>query len=151
MTDPVIKTIEVPCSAAKAFDVFVSQTSNWWPLDKHSVSAGGGKQAQAITIEAKPGGAVFETMQDGSRSDWGEVLEIEPGQRLSLSWNPGMSAAAMTRVDVSFKDLPGGRARVTLTHSGWEALADKADEMRNGYNEGWVRVFEERFAAGCAG
>jgi len=36
MLDPIIKTIEVPCSQAKAFDVFLNEMDSWWPLGKFS-------------------------------------------------------------------------------------------------------------------
>ena len=66
MTDPVIKTIDVPCSPARAFDVFVRNTARWWPLDRHSVSAGQGQTARDITIEPRVGGAIYETTHDGA-------------------------------------------------------------------------------------
>ena len=47
MLDPIIKTIEVPCSQEKAFRVFVKEMDTWWPLGKFTVSAMGGKAAKA--------------------------------------------------------------------------------------------------------
>ncbi len=38
MLDPIVKTIEVPCSQEKAFAVFVKEMGSWWPLDKRSMS-----------------------------------------------------------------------------------------------------------------
>ena len=38
MLDPIIKTIEVPCSQEKAFGVFVKEVGSWWPLAKRSMS-----------------------------------------------------------------------------------------------------------------
>lgn len=35
---------------------------------------------------------------------------------------------------------------MTLTHSGWEAWADRAEEMRGNYNGGWDIVFGENYA-----
>ena len=151
MTDPVVKQIKVPCSAADAYDVFVNRTASWWPLDKHSASAGQGQTARNLTIEPRVGGAVYETMFDGSHDAWGKVLECQPGRRFVMTWHPGNNKDAPTEVSVDFVDLPEGGARVTLTHSGWEAFGNRAEDMRKGYNDGWVRVFEERFADGCKG
>ena len=39
MPQPVIKTIEVPCSQDRAFDIFARDLGTWWPRDRHSVSA----------------------------------------------------------------------------------------------------------------
>lgn len=149
MTEPVVKEIEVSCDAAKAFDVFVNKTAKWWPLGGHSVSAGSGEVALAITIEPILGGAIYETKFDGARAEWGEVLVFAPGKHLAMSWHPGTNTDTPTKVEVWFEDLSEGRAKVTLKHSGWEIWADKADDMRNGYNNGWVIVFEERYAGAC--
>lgn len=147
MTDPIVKTIDVPCSPAHAFDVFVNRISDWWPLDGHAASAAAGKAALGVTIEPRVGGKVFETMHYGGIDLWGEVLAFDPGARLSITWHPGNNKAHPTHVSVSFASLDGGKTRVTLTHSGWEAWADRAGEMRENYNTGWDFVFGERFAA----
>lgn len=149
ITDPVVKTIDVPCSAAEAFDVFVHHTSSWWPLSKHAVSAGAGKVAQAVTIEPQKGGAVYETMHDGTRSEWGQVLEYDPGRRLAMSWHPGTPEETATEVVVVFSAKPEGGCRVELTHSNWQAWGERASEMRGNYDGGWVHVFEECYAAQC--
>ncbi|WP_371168350.1 SRPBCC family protein [Aliiroseovarius sp. 2305UL8-7] len=149
MTDPVVKTIRVKCSADHAFDVFVNRTSSWWPLDGHAVSASKGKAALAVTIEPRVGGAVYETMYDGTRTDWGEVLEYEPGSKIAMTWHPGANADTPTRVDVAFAVLGDEQTEVTLTHSGWEILGDDADDRRNGYNGGWDNVFGNFYANAC--
>jgi len=51
-------------------------------------------------------------------------------------------------VEVSFEMTPKG-CRVTLTHSGWEALEENGGGMRDGYNSGWVHVFEELYVGAC--
>ena len=58
MTAPIIKSLEVPCNAATAFDVFVSRIGAWWPLDSHAASAADGKPARDATNEARVGGRV---------------------------------------------------------------------------------------------
>jgi uncharacterized protein YndB with AHSA1/START domain len=149
MTDPIVKTLDLPCPAAQAFDLFVNRIAAWWPLDTHSVSAGSGMTAIAVTIEPRIGGAVYETTHDGARSVWGEVLVFEEGRRLTVTWHPGRDRSVATRVDVRFDDVAGGRAQVTLTHSGWEALGDVAQLRRDDYNQGWDMVFGARFARTC--
>ena len=150
MTEVVIKEIEVACGADQAFEVFVNKTAKWWPLAGHSVSAGAGEAALAVTIEPRKGGAVYETKFDGSRTDWGEVIDFDPGRRISMTWHPGTNVDSPTKVEVTFSEISAAKTLVTLVHSGWEVWAEKADDMRNGYNSGWVIVFEERFANACA-
>ncbi|WP_171178752.1 SRPBCC domain-containing protein [Ruegeria sp. HKCCD8929] len=149
MTDPIVKTVEVNCSAARAFEVFVTRISDWWPLDGHAVSAASGKPAQSVTIEPRVGGAVYETMHDGGRTDWGKVLEFEPGRSLAMTWHPGNNADAPTRVQVEFADA-GGKTRVTLTHSGWEVWGAEAAAKRGNYDSGWDFVFGERYTGAIA-
>ena len=150
MTDPIVKTVDVACDPDQAFDVFVNQTSSWWPLDGHAVSAGQGEAALAVTIEPRVGGAVFETMFDGTRTDWGKVLEFVTGRKLAMTWHPGNNADAPTRVDVAFERLGKGATRVTLTHSGWEAWGENAAARRGSYDGGWDNVFGNCYAGAFA-
>lgn len=150
MVTPIVKTIIVACDPARAFDIFVSQTARWWPLDRHAVSAMSGAVAQSVVIEGKPGGAVYEIMADGSRSDWGIVTDIKPGAHITMTWHPGGSPEAATEVSVSFTPLDSGKTEVTLVHSHWDRLGDKAAGARESYGSGWVYVFETCYLAACA-
>lgn len=149
MIDPIVKTIEVGCTSAKAFDIFVKNTSSWWPLDRHTVSAGDGKTARSVVIEPNVDGSIYEIKSDGARCEWGRILECEPAKKLAMTWHPGQSSDKVTRVEVKFEDLPGGRSKVTLTHSDWDVLGDMAQAQRDGYASGWVAVFDDRFANAC--
>jgi len=80
MLDPIIKTIEVPCSQAKAFDVFLNEMDSWWPLGKFSVSAMGGAPAKAIRVDAS------RRPDRGDRAEWHRVPlghdQVIPAARL---------------------------------------------------------------------
>lgn len=147
MTDAIVKTLDLRCTAAHAFDVFVTRIGVWWPLDSHAASAADGKAALGVTIEPRVGGRVYETKHDGSTDAWGEVLDIQPGARLAITWHPGTNKANPTRVEVAFQDLGPGQCRVTLTHSGWEIWVDRAGAMRGNYNSGWDIVFGQCYRA----
>lgn len=149
MTKPIVKTIAVNCSAAEAFDVFVDKIADWWPLDGHSASASQGGAAHSVTLERRVGGAFYETMHDGGRDDWGKVLIWEEGRRFVTSWHPGNNKDNPTQLEVEFADNENGTSAVTLTHSGWEAWGDRADEMRAAYDSGWDFVFGARYLGGC--
>ncbi|MCP5087049.1 MAG: hypothetical protein GY952_09645 [Rhodobacteraceae bacterium] len=140
MTDPIIKTIDLPCSASEAFDVFVHRMSSWWPLESHAVSAADGESAQSVTVEPFVSGAIYEITHDGQRKVWGEVLEFEEGHRLTSTWHPGSNENQSTRLEVVFEDLDKGGSRLTLAHSGWEIWGDQADEKRSNYSSGWKCV-----------
>ena len=84
-----------------------------------------------------------------SRPTVSQHLKVLREAGLVMTWHLGTNAEFPTKVDVCFKDIGGGRAPVTLTHSGREIWAEKADELRSNYNGGWVPVFESQFATAC--
>ena len=71
------------------------------------------------------------------------VFAFEAGSYIAITWHLGANVDSLTKVEVWLRGLPDERAKVKLVHTGWEAWEGKADDMRNGYNSGWVFVFEE--------
>jgi uncharacterized protein YndB with AHSA1/START domain len=93
-----------------------------------------------------PGGRVYETWQDGTEIEWGEVLTWEPPERFVMTWN--MTSVA-TEVELAFAELGPLLTRVTVEHRGWERLTEEQlakDCARPGgylggaYREGWARI-----------
>jgi uncharacterized protein YndB with AHSA1/START domain len=107
-----------------------------------------GETAREVRVEPRKGGTLTETGPDGTRHPWGTVKTWDPFERLSLLWHINRPETDATLVDVVFEPRPGG-TRVTLRHHGWEALGDEAQAMRDGYDAGWVGVFESAYAAAC--
>lgn len=148
---PIVKTIDVRRSAEDAFRLFAEQISQWWPMKTHSRARDAeGERTERVTIEPKVGGRVYETLNDSSERDWGTVTEYDPGNVLALDWQMGRPPEEATQVTVQFVSTGEESCRVTLTHENWERFADEAEEMRNAYNQGWGKVFEECFG-GFAG
>ncbi len=87
MLDPIVKTIEVPCSQAKAFDVFLREMDSWWPLGKFTVSAMGGAPAKAIRVDAKPGGQIVEIGPNGAEYLWGTIKSYQPHDFVSMDFH----------------------------------------------------------------
>ena len=79
---------------------------------------------------------------------WAGAAAAEPldGKRQLLL--VGQDGAEVVVGSISFEPRDGG-TRVTLTHHGWDALGDDGQRMRDGYNAGWVHVFETCFANAC--
>ncbi|MGE0594943.1 MAG: SRPBCC domain-containing protein [Hyphomonadaceae bacterium] len=139
---PIVKVIEVRRSAADAFRLFTEETSTWWPLATHSRGrTAEGEIAEAMTIEPRVGGRVYETWTNGETKDWGEVLAFEPGKRFAMTWN----IQAGTEVEVRFEALAPDQCRVTLTHSKWELIDPELAAKRGAYEGGWGAVFEKAF------
>ncbi len=152
MLDPIIKTIEVPCSQEKAFEVFVGEMGSWWPLDKRSMSMmHGGKPAKSLRIDPKQGGMIVEIGHDDTEHHWGTITSYDPHGSISMDFHMGMPPDSASLVDVRFTALEGERTRVELTQSNWEAFGDMAEMMRGGYGSGWVIIFEQAYKSACGG
>lgn len=149
MLEPVVKTIEVACNQEKAFDIFVNQTNAWWPMDKNSVSAMGGNVAKDVRIEAREGGRIVEIGHDDTEHLWGSVSTYQPSSLFIMNWHIGLPADNPSTVKVEFNEVGDSRTQVVLTHSNWESFAEKAEDMRKGYNAGWVGVFENAYKQCC--
>ncbi len=150
MLDPIIKTIEVPCSQEKAFAVFVNEMGSWWPLDKRSMSMmSGGKPAKSLRIEPKQGGKIVEIGHDDTEHLWGTITSLDPHDLIAMDFHMGLPADNASLVEVRFSALENERTQVELTHSNWEAFGDMAEMMRGGYGSGWVVIFEQAYKAAC--
>jgi uncharacterized protein YndB with AHSA1/START domain len=145
MSDPIIKTITVDAPIARAFDVFTTHIARWWPGQDHSVSAVQGEKPQDIVIEQKTGGAIYEILPDGTRSNWGVVQDWTPPNGFSMTWHPGSTADKATLVALDFQTVADG-THVMLTHTGWEVLRDTAQDTAKGYDSGWDYVLGECFS-----
>ena len=144
-TDPIVKTIRVGLDPAAAFDLFAHRIAEWWPMDRHSVSANTGAPRATIELEPRMGGALTEITHDGTRHVWGHIQDWAPGQFFAMTWHPGHGPERQTHLRVTF-DGDGMGTKVVLTHSGWEALADGA-KTRSGYDGGWNGVLANYEAA----
>ena len=138
---PVVKTVTVRCSPDKAFRHFTEGMGTWWPLVTHHI----GPEPETCVIEPRLGGRLYERAKDGLETKWGTVLVWDPPKRLTFSWEISCTDPVPdARVEVSFTGVPDG-TEVKLVHSGWEQMGELGAQVRERFNEGWVRVFEECF------
>jgi uncharacterized protein YndB with AHSA1/START domain len=134
--EPVRKTVTVPTAQQRAFELFTAHIQDWWPLASHSV---GEQQAAGIAFGTGVGGAIIETLADGTTSVWGTVTDWEPPHRVAFTWHAGTAPAEATRVEVTFTPDGPGHTVVRLVHSGWERRPDGAS-ARDGYVSGWEPI-----------
>ena len=142
---PVRRSTFVKASPERAFQVFTAGFDRWWPKS-HSV---GSSPQRAALMELKAGGRWYEVGEDGSQTQWGEVMVWEPPHRLVLIWSVDADwkydADLHTEVEVRFTP-EGDGVRVDLEHRNLEAYGQRADEVRakidnpNGWN-GLLKMF----------
>ena len=142
---PIVKTVTVPATPERAFELFTAELSAWWPLVTHSIL---GADAREVRLEGAVGGRITEYGADGPVGSWGTVSTWEPPTVVSFSWHPGTDPTEAGQVTVRFQAAPGG-TEVELTHTGWHRRRDGA-RIRANYDSGWVLVLD-RLAAYSAG
>jgi uncharacterized protein YndB with AHSA1/START domain len=142
--DALEKSVTVPVPPDRAFALFTSGVSDWWPLVTHSVYE---LESAGVAIAPHVGGDIVETSTSGASCVWGTVRVWEPGMEVAFSWHPGQEPDAGTDVSVRFEPAPGG-TRVVLVHTGWDRRAD-AERARASYDTGW-RLVLDRYAGAVA-
>jgi uncharacterized protein YndB with AHSA1/START domain len=132
VTEPIVHELSLGCSVEHAFSVWAERTSLWWPAS-HSVSGA----PEAVTIEPRAGGRIYERAPGGEEHDWGQVVAWEPPRRLVYSWHLRQDRADATEVEVSFAPAPGGGTAVAIVHRGWERLGARGPGLRERNVRGW--------------
>ena len=134
---PIVRSVEVKAPPAKAFELFASGIGKWWP----GAMTIGPSPPVAITLEPRVGGGWFETAEDGTVTQWGDVLAWEPPSRMVLAWRIGTTWAfdpnLLTEVELSFEPAGDGRTKVTLEHRKLEALGADAAKHADMLGNGW--------------
>ncbi|MGR3616375.1 MAG: SRPBCC domain-containing protein [Paracoccaceae bacterium] len=148
MTEDLIKSVVVPVSPHRAFERFTGELNSWWPVDRHSVSAGQGTVPEKIELEPRIGGSVTEILKDWTHSIWGQIIQWQPPAGFTMSWHPGKGPEQATRLALQF-EREGNGTSVSLIHSGWEALAESASEIQDHYSSGWDHVLGHCYARAC--
>jgi uncharacterized protein YndB with AHSA1/START domain len=146
--EPVLKTLNVRATPARAFEVFTAGMKRWWIPD-FTINPTRAAIADVV-IEPRAGGRWYERGSDGSECDWGRVLVWEPPARLVLAWQINaqyqFDAALQTELELCFTALAKGETQVTLEHRHLERLGTSAADARDQLNGGWGSLLE-RFAA----
>lgn len=134
---PVVCTVEVKASPARAFDLFTSSIGLWWPAGRTI----GPPPHAAIMIEPQAGGRWFERNAEGVETSWGHVLAWEPPRRLLLAWQLDArftyDAELVTEVELIFSAAQGGGCRVRLEHRDLERFGADAERVAGLVGGGW--------------
>jgi uncharacterized protein YndB with AHSA1/START domain len=144
------RSIVVKAGMERAFRVFTEGIDTWWPRQHHI----GASPMKKSVLECRSGGRCYTEGEDGSQSDWGQVLDWDPPRRFVLAWQispewkyePDLSRSS--EVEVKFTAERDGSTRVDLEHrhferhgAGWEQMRTQVDAQG-----GWGSLLE-MFAA----
>jgi uncharacterized protein YndB with AHSA1/START domain len=141
---PVRKTLTVAAPPQRAFEVFTAGFDRWWPRS-HTIGKGPLKQA---VLEPRVGGRWYGIDDDGSETDWGDVLVWDPPGRLVLAWRIGTDwqyhPDLLTEVEVTFTAQAQGTTRVDLEHRHLERMGDGAGGARDTFDSpnGWGGILQ---------
>lgn len=134
--EPVRITVQVRRNIEDVFDLFTRDISSWWPL--HQGYSFDGERASEVHIEPFEGGRFYERYTDGEEHTSGRVLRWEPPRMIAFTWQHD-DWSEPTEVEVRFFE-ERSVTRVELEHRAWERLGITAQQMRDGYNNGWPTV-----------
>jgi hypothetical protein len=138
---PVVRTITVRATPERAFEIFTTGMTRWWP-DTHSIRTTDAPIAEVV-LEPRVGGRWFERSTDGTECSWGYVIAWEPSKRLVLAWQLNaewqFEPALITEVEVLFRSQDSETTLVRLEHRKLEAFRDSAGKVRQAISSqgGW--------------
>ncbi len=141
------RSVSVPLSPERAFDLFTARMTEFWPKE-HSL---GSSAIAQVVVEPRAGGRWYERGVDGTECDWGSVGEWQPPDKVVLLWQIGANwqfdPDLETEVEVTFTEEAAGRTLVDLRHRHLERYGDQADAMYAVFDSpaGWTGTLT-RFA-----
>ena len=147
MVEPITLELQLPCSIDKAFEVFTSDFTKWWPRE-YSWS----QEAMAsIGIEPCIGGRCTETGPHGFQLDWGRVLEWQPPQKLIMTWQIGADRVPQPNpdnasiIEVVFTAIADAQTQVLFEHRDLHRHGEGAEDYRQALNSeyGWPFILEK--------
>jgi uncharacterized protein YndB with AHSA1/START domain len=145
---PVRRSVFVKAGPEHAFEVFTAGFDRWWPK-AHSI---GSSPQRAAVMELRAGGRWYEVGEDGTETQWGEVMVFEPPHRLVLIWRIGADWKCdpdlHTEVEVRFTP-EGDGVRVHLEHRNLEAYGERAEQVKASIDSegGWAGLLKTFAAA----
>lgn len=133
-------TVTVRVGIEDAFRLFTEDINRWWRRGTMYWNDSG--RALGYRLERGRGGRLVEIYDEatGEGFDIGRISEWDPPQRVVFGWRlKDWGEEAATTVSVAFEAVPEG-TRVTVDHSGWEALGEPGMQMTGGYVRGWKEL-----------
>lgn len=129
-TGAVRQQIVVGVDPTRAFDIFTTHMTDWWPSDHHIGSA----PIKQIIIEPREGGRWYTHHTDGTETSTGYVVAWDPPARLVITWQISaewsFDTALITTIELTFTAQDDQDTLVELTHSDFDNYGPDTDRMR---------------------
>jgi uncharacterized protein YndB with AHSA1/START domain len=137
------KSVRVKAPIERAFDVFTTGLTRWWPHD-HGVAK---KPIEKVLMEPRLGGRWLEISKDGTETSVATITHWEPPHRLVMVWQVNAQwkpdTAMKSEVDVRFSADGSDATLVELVHHKFETMgAEAGASMRKDVDGGWPGLLE---------
>jgi uncharacterized protein YndB with AHSA1/START domain len=137
------KTVRVKAPIERAFEVFTSGLTRWWPTD-HGV---GKKPIRKVLMEPRLGGRWLEIAEDGTETPVATITLWEPPHRLVMTWQVNAQwkpdITMRSEVDIRFTADGDDATVVDLVHHKFETMgAEAGASMRKDVDGGWPGLLE---------
>jgi len=136
----VVRSVSVPLSQARTFELFTARMTEFWPKE-HSI---GSSDIAEVVVEPRQNGRWLERGVDGSECPWGRVAAWDPPRKVVLLWQIGadwkFDPDFETEVEVTFTEDGSARTRVDLRHRNLQRYGDLTEQMRAIFDSpgGWT-------------
>ena len=120
--------VDVDLPAARAFELFTTQTGRWWPFGP----GGNSRRRRQIIVEPHAKGRMYEVHADGAVGEWAIIVAYVPPRSLIVEWLLDAdfamgSAPSSTDVELFFADNRDGTSHVTVIHTRLERLGGEPE------------------------
>lgn len=125
----ITKTVFIKASAKRVWSFLTDakKLGEWFHKGQTDISADG------------PWIVMLDEHKD-QRHCWGAVIEYTPYTRLIHTFTHKWLDGVETRCEWSLEEFDAGTV-LTLRHTGWEAVGDRAFEQASGHDKGWDEHF----------
>jgi uncharacterized protein YndB with AHSA1/START domain len=137
------KSVRVKAPIERAFEVFTSGLTRWWP-NQHGV---GKKPIEKVLMEPRLGGRWLEICEDGTETQVATITHWEPPHRMVMVWQVNAQwkpdVTMRSEVDVRFTADGSEATLVELVHHKFETMgAEAGASMRKDVDGGWPGLLE---------
>jgi uncharacterized protein YndB with AHSA1/START domain len=143
---PLELSYDIDCSPARAFEVWTTRLSTWWPRGHNAT----GSDDSVMVLEPRLGGRLLERTASGEEVEVGEITSWDPPHGFGYLWHIRRDRSEGTDVLLRFVPVDG-RTRLEIVQTGWERLGAEGVAWRASNSAGWNALIPSYLADVRAG